>query len=581
MSLFALLNIGRSGINTYQRAMNVTGENIANVHTPGYVRRRAELVETPPYRYGHLLLGTGVDVKEIKRLVDNVLDRRIAFEKGEAGFWEALHDVADSVEVIFNEHQDLGLNEALSKFWDSWQTLSVNPEGSAERDVVVQNALNLVDTIKEMRNSVMDTIKDGVDRIKNWVKEANRLIKEIAGMNQKIQELEVQGAQANELRDSLSLKLKQLSELVGISYHIDAKKGAQVFLSNGLFLVDGKEYRLLNFSEGDFLRKTVGILNNRPYYSDIEFKKDYLKIEVSNEDVTDILGGKIGGTINGIVGFSDDTLRRLNDLASELIYRVNKIHVTGIGKQPITSLTSEVTVSDKTRSIFDQSIYFKNRLNAGAFEIKVWDSEGNLVNTYVINVSPDDSVESVVKRIDLLDHIDAFISDSGKIIMRSDTGYSFSFDNDTSGFLVSFGLNTFFKGDSIYNMDVSERIASNHLLVASGKSPNPGDNSVALSISQLAFERVMEGDETFGGYYDGLVSDLASKVSRVKDVTDDTKAFIHQLEDKWQSISGINLDEEMTNLIKFQRAYEASARFITAVDEMINTVVNRMGVVGR
>ncbi len=582
MSLFALLNIGRTGINTYQRAMNVTGENIANVHTPGYVRRRPELVELPPYQSGNLLLGTGVDVTEIKRLIDNVLDRRIALEKGENGFWEALSDVASSVETVLNEHQDMGLNDVLTKFWNAWQSLSANPEGTAERDIVVESALNLVDSFNETKNSIIDTIKDGVSRIKDWVSEANRLIKEIAGLNGKITEVESRGTNANKLRDELSLKLKKLSELIGISYHIDAKKGVQIFLPNGISLVDGKEYRTFEFSEGDFYRKIVGFLNEKPYYREVSFEKDYLKIEVSGEDVTDILGGKIGGTIKGVVSFSDDTLRRLNDLASEIIYQVNKQHVNGIGRQPITSLTSEITISDKNRAISDQNnLLFRERLKAGAFEIKIWDNENNLVSTTMINVSPDDTVDFIVQKINLIDHLDAFVTDSGKIVIQTENGYSFSFDNDTSNFLVSFGFNNFFKGDSIYNMDVSERIVANHLYVAAGKSPNPGDNSIALAISQLAFEKTMEGNETFGGYYDRIVSELATKVARVKNVNEDTKAFLNQLEDKWQSISGVNLDEEMTNLIKFQRAYEASARFITAVDEMINTVVNRMGVVGR
>ncbi len=582
MSLFALLNIGRTGINTYQRAMNVTGENIANVHTPGYVRRRPELVELPPYQSGNLLLGTGVDVTEIKRLIDNVLDRRIALEKGENGFWEALSDVASSVETVLNEHQDMGLNDVLTKFWDAWQSLSANPEGTAERDIVVESALNLVDSFNETKNSIIDTIKDGVSRIKDWVSEANRLIKEIAGLNGKITEVESQGTNANKLRDELSLKLKKLSELIGISYHIDAKKGVQIFLPNGISLVDGKEYRTFEFSEGDFYRKIVGFLNEKPYYREVSFEKDYLKIEVSGEDVTDILGGKIGGTVKGVVSFSDDTLRRLNDLASEIIYQVNKQHVNGIGRQPITSLTSEITISDKNKAISDQNnLLFRERLKAGAFEIKIWDNENNLVSTTMINVSPDDTVDLIVQKINLIDHLDAFVTDSGKIVIQTENGYSFSFDNDTSNFLVSFGFNNFFKGDSIYDMDVSERIVANHLYVAAGKSPNPGDNSIALAISQLAFEKTMEGNETFGGYYDRIVSELATKVARVKNVSEDTKAFLNQLEDKWQSISGVNLDEEMTNLIKFQRAYEASARFITAVDEMINTVVNRMGVVGR
>ncbi len=581
MTLFGLLNMGRTSLLAHQRAMSTTGENLANVNTPGYVRRRPVFTESFGYTDGRLYYGTGVDLVRIERVADRVLDRRISMEKGELGFWQALEDVSTSVESIFNEPQNLGLSDVLNSFWEAWQALSVNPEGTTERNQVVEKAKQLVEVFSQTRTSLERVVEDGVQKIRDWVSHVNTIIKNIAGLNKKIKEVEREGLTANDLRNKLYKNLKELSSLTG-AYYYEGSDGVQVYLDNGAMLVSGSNYNEIGFEEGDFLRKEVGVLNDVVYNKNIEFEKNYLRLTVSGEDVTRVIKGKMGGTINGLITFADGYLAKVDRLISEIAYNVNRIHVTGVGAQKLSSFTSEARVTNPDAPLKDQkSLFFEDRLVNGAFEVRVWDQDGNLVESRMIDVDPYDSLNTVVDRINKMDKVTAYVTQDGRLVVSSDAGYTLSFGSDSSGFLTSMGINTFFTGDSIFDIDVSGAIKSNNMLVAAGSTPALGDNAVALAIAQLSSEKLMENERTFGEYYDNLVGELGAKVARVKDVKEDTDRFVGFLEDRWESVSGVNIDEEMTNLMKFQRAFEAAARYITTVDEMIDRVVNGMGVVGR
>ncbi len=580
-TLFGILNVGKTALLSSQKAMSVTGENLANINTPGYVRRRPVLQEDFSYAEGHLYFGTGVQVKEIERVVDKVLDKRVTLEKGENGFWSALEDVASSVETVFNEPQGLGLSDSLIAFWDAWQALSSNPEGKTERDAVVEKAQQLVGNFQEIRRSLENVVNDGVENIKNWVVEVNTLVKEIADLNKRIKYAEVGDKKINDLKDKLYYKLKKLSELTG-AYYTEGDDGVQVYLDNGVSLVEGDKYREIEFEEGDFLRKEVGILNNIVYRKEALFEKRYMKLTVSGEDITKVIKGKMGGTINGLINMADHYLAEVDRLFSELAYRVNMKYVAGIGLTPVSSYTSEAKADDPSKAIRDaEGLFFRDRLTAGAFEIRVWDKDGNLVESRMIEVNPDDSLLKIADKINKMSNVKADVTSDGRLSIYTTAGYVISFSEDTSGFLVSMGINTFFVGDNINNLDVSASIKANHMLVAAGSTPNIGDNRVALEIANLAFGKFMDGDRTFGEFYDAMVGEIGAKTARVKDIQDDTEKFLNFLQDKWDEISGVNIDEEMTNLLKFQRAYEAAARYITTVDEMMNRVINGMGLVGR
>ncbi len=583
-NLFAMLGTGRTALMSEQRAISVTGHNVSNIYTEGYTRQVPVFSAENPYEDGRFWAGAGVKIDEFKRMADSFLDRKIKLQLGEKSMWEGLDSVASDLEVIFNENQDVGIRESLDAFWDQWQELANNPEELVARDGVVQAGKTLVSTIKESHDSIEAVADEKAKQIENWVNEVNTLADEVVELNKSIKANETGGRNANDLRDKLNLKLNRLAELVGGNVEMNPESNTfTLFLGNGATLVDDKAAHHIEFKSGEFTQSLIRRLNGKVALDEVSTQKDWYTLKIDGEDVSLNLGGKIGGMVQGVTTMLQDMADRLNRFSSELIYQVNKLHASGVGMNPITNLEGEVQLGDTSQPLRKMtSLPFLDRMKNGGFEITMFDENNNEVSSTIVNVDMENSFDAVVNQIDQIDHLHASVSPGGKLVIYADGGYSFSFSNDSSDFLVNVGMNAFFSGTNSADIDVSSRITSDTSNVAAGASLNAGDNTVALKIANLKEKPVMEnGHLTLNGYYNSMVSDLGAKSGMIKDMVDTHTNILDQLQQKRDSVSGVNLDEEMTKLMQFQRAYQAAARFITTIDAMTDKVVNGMGLVGR
>ncbi len=583
-NLFAMLGTGRTALMSEQRAISVTGHNVSNVYTEGYTRQVPIFSAENPYEDGKFWAGAGVKIDQFKRMADNFLDRKIKLETGEKSLWEGLDSVASDLEVVFNENKDVGIRKSLDAFWDQWQNLANNPEELVARDGVVQAGQTLVNTIRESHDAVEAVADEKSKQIESWVDEVNTLSDEVVKLNKTIKADETGGRDANDLRDKLNMKLTRLAELVGGNVEMNKESNTfTLFLSNGATLVDDKSAHHIEFKEGEFTQSLIRRLNGKVALDEVATQKDWYTLKIDGEDVSLSLGGKIGGVVQGVTTLLQDVADRLNNFTKEMIYQVNKLHASGVGMNPITNLEGETTLGDTSVPLRKMtSLPFLDRLKSGGFEINVFDENNNVVSSTIINVDKENSFDAVVNQMDQINHLHASVSPGGKLIVYSDGGYSFSFSNDSSDFLVNVGMNAFFSGTDSSNIAVSSRITSDTSTVAAGADLNSGDNSIALKIANLKQEQVMEnGHLTLNGYYDSLVSDLGSKSGKVKDMVDTHTQILQQLQQKRDGLSGVNIDEEMTKMMQFQRAYQAAARFITTIDAMTDKVVNGMGLVGR
>ncbi len=583
-NLFAMLGTGRTALMSEQRAISVTGHNVSNVYTEGYTRQVPIFSAENPYEDGRFWAGAGVKIDEFKRMADSFLDRKIKLQLGEKSMWEGLDSVASDLEVVFNENQDVGLRSSLDAFWDQWQELANNPEELVARDGVVQAGKTLVSTIRESHDSIEAVAEEKAKKIESWVNEVNTLSDEAVELNKTIKANETGGRNANDLRDKLNMKLNRLAELVGGNVEMNKESNTfTLFLPNGATLVDDKAAHHIHFKGGEFTQSLIRRLNGKVALDEVSTQKDWYTLKIDGEDVSLELGGKIGGMVQGVTTLLQDVSDRLNRFTSELIYQVNKLHASGVGMNPIGNLEGEVQLGDTSVPIRKMtSLPFLDRMKNWGFEVTIFDKDKNEVSSTIVNVDMENSFDAVVNQIDQIDHLHASVSPGGKLVIYADGGYSFSFSNDSSNFLVNVGMNAFFSGTNAGDIDVSHRITSDTSNVAAGASLNSGDNTIALAIANLKQEPVMEnGHLTLNGYYDSMVSDLGAKSGMIKDMVDTHTNILKQLNQKRESLSGVNLDEEMTKMMQFQRAYQAAARFITTIDAMTDKVVNGMGLVGR
>jgi len=452
--LFGLLSIGAGALLSQQRAISVTGNNIANVNTPGYSRQRLNMETNLPVDSPVGLVGFGVQTTTVERVYDRFLGVQMNNESANLGRWEAQKGSLERVEVVFDESGGYGLNQALSDFWNSWQDLSMNPSGTVERSVVAAKSQALADTIRQKYADLEQSQADIDAAVRSGIEDINRLTAEIADLNRKIASTESGGTvNANDYRDSRDLALKQLSEIIGINSFEDSDGQVVVSVGSGRTLVEsGNNYALTP--------------TDPPGHVGIEWPGTALPI------TSEITSGKMAGWLQArdtkIAGY----MSRLDDLAQTLSTEVNAQHAAGYG----------------------------------------------LIGS----------------------HGDDLFSGSGAVDMA---------------------VNSFILND--YN-----RIAA-----ASAAGAVPGDARNAAAIAELRTALTMSGG-TFDDAANDLVSQVGHDVQEAKTYQSHQTDMLAYLDNYRESVSGVNLDEEMVNLVKYQAAYNAAAKMITMGDDMLSTLMN-------
>ena len=458
MTQFGLLSIGAGALLSQQCAINVTGNNIANVNTPGYSRQRVNMQTTPPLDTPAGLIGLGVQTTTVERVYDRFLGVQVNDESASLGRWEAQRGMLEQVEVAFDENGGYGLNQALSDFWNSWQDLSMNPSGAIERSEVAANSQALADTIRQKYADLEQSQADIDAAVRSGVEDINRLTAEISDLNQKIASTEAGGkVNANDYRDSRDLALKQLSEIIGINSFEDADGRVVVSVGSGRVLVEsGNTYALTTAPNADG-------------HADIVWADSTgAPVNISGE----ISSGKMAGWLQTrdtkIAGY----MSSLDDLAQTLSTEVNTLHAGGYG------------------------------LNGS--------------------------------------HGDALFSRSGA-------------------------------ADMAVNPDILND--PNRIAAASAAVTVPGDASNAAAIADLRTALTMSGG-TFDDAANTLVSQVGHDVQEAKTFQSHQADMLAYLDNYRESVSGVNLDEEMVNLVKYQAAYNAAAKMITMGDDMLNSLMN-------
>ncbi|SHF89258.1 flagellar hook-associated protein FlgK [Ornithinibacillus halophilus] len=511
MGTFSGLEMAKRALYTQQSALHTTGHNISNANTEGYSRQRVNFESTTPYPSGsrnrpHIpgQIGTGVEAGAVERIRDKFLDSQFRTENSKSGYWETMSDSIGRMENILNEPSENGLADTMDKFWEALQDLSVNPENSGARSVVVQRGVAVAETFNYLSNS-LGTVQEDLDsRIGVTVEDTNSILRQIDGINNQIKELEPHGYLANDLYDERDRLIDELSNIVNIKVKYEKSGDGAQDIADGLVSI-----QLVN-DNGQPYENPIHLLeaNGEPRVHELSFTNGTgLSVEENDEGTTVVNEITIGedsiklpvshnnGSLHGLLdahGYSDDSafnfqsvLEDLDAMAKVFAEEFNKVHQDGT------------------------------------------DLEGN-------------------------------------------TGIEFFTGNDSEGFAASIG--------------VSEDIKNNPDLIAASESGNSGDGSNAVKLSEVFRNRDIDGlgeNTSVKTFYESLIGKLGVRAQEANRMSNNTTILRSQVEDQRMSVSSVSLDEEMTNMIKFQHAYNAAARSMTAMDEMIDRIINNMGLVGR
>lgn len=305
------MEIARRAMLAHQSALNVVGNNVANVATAGYSRQIAQLTPSPTERTPEGILGTGVIMQGVKRVRDIFLDTQIRDEMGLAGKWEARADLLARVESVLNEPSDVGLSSLMDNFWNSWLDLSNQPEDAAARAVVVQNGVALAEGLRQVDARIRQVIDATDIDLEQRVSNLNALFQETANLNAQIRRAEVGGGIESNLRDRRDTILDQLAREGGATSLVRSD-GTIVVRMGGRTVVEGNAIvPLATMRYNDDGRVRVRLI----------FAED--------KTSPSFLSGSLAGVLEARDQVLPEFLSTMDDLAGTMIDTVNRTHMAG------------------------------------------------------------------------------------------------------------------------------------------------------------------------------------------------------------------------------------------------------------
>ncbi len=571
MSLLSAIHIANSALATSQIGLQVTSQNLANAATPGYTRQVALMQAVRGRTNDPFMIGSGVGINEVRRQIDTALQSRLwNAHSSEFGNAQQLN-VFGQLEALLNEGTDFDLSSELSSFFNSWSEATTVLDSSA---TVTNQGRALSSYIQNIRSDLVDQREQLENQIDSQTTQANALFDEIAQINATISSSESGQGQAGALRDRRDQIVTELSQLMEITAVETNQGGFDIFVGSTP-IVQG------NLSRGVQIdRRTVG--------STVSVTVN----TADNNDTLAVTSGSIGGLLSSRDGAIDQTISKLDDIAANLIFEVNKIHSTGINEDWLTTSlgTLQVSAANQSLPLNDPA---NNNLadlpyapsNGGFFvnirnedtgtSDQIWvpvDLDG--IDTLgAASVADDTSAEDIRGAIDAIPGLTASFDSSGRLDINASTGFSFSFSEDSSGALATLGVNTYFEGTDATNIAVRD-----DLTVMMGRLAPDGSfsaNGNALLLGDLGNQTVDAlGGHSISQFWGIQTQDIAVQTSSARTQADSAFLVRQSLDGQRASVSGVSIDEESINLLTYQRQYQGAAQVITAAQEMFDTLLS-------
>lgn len=577
-SLFSALEIGKRAIHSAGLGMQTTGHNIANATTPGYSRQRVEMAAVRPIKFNQReILGLGSEVMRVSRTVNEFLETRLLNSHSNFQTHLLSEEGLQQIEAIFHEFSDTDVSTMLNEFFNRADDLAASPEDVSLRRIFVAGGQDLVDAIRNLQSRIEESRQTFNQQIPALVDNINQLLTDIRGLNSEIvaQEVGPEHIIANDLRDKRDQKLRELAQIIHIDT-VEEPDGRLKIIFDEMPILDGAyqaEFRIDNSTIDRWLQLNTVIYGENP--------------KVANP-----LDGKLKAWQDLRDVYAVEMMDRVNNFARSIIESVNQIHARGVGQKGLSDISSTNRVGTNVnvpldRAILDEKGSKPFDVRNGAFYFNVINKNlNNTVTSFKINVDldgigSDTSLQDICNQINgtafgLSNDVICTIQPGGELRIKvTSDNYEFYFDRDDSNFLTAMGINTFFVGTDARTMGIAALVDADPSYLAVGQSLRPGDNSNILDVAGLRNRDVSElGNITFDKYYNNTVARIGTLSLGQTRLRENREALHLSLENEREKISGVNLDEEAINLIKYQRAYQGAARYIAAVDELLLTIIN-------
>lgn len=567
MPLGGALQIGNSALVAHQAAIEAAGNNLANLATSGYHRQKVDLVphRSTEFQSG-LFIGRGVQINAITRQVDNALEGRIRASISDQAYSLARKEVLTQIEALQNEYSEADLSSRLDAFLHAWSELSTpDPQDHALRTLVIREGSQLADFAKGLHGGLAQQRTQVDNSIDAAAIVADDLLTQIAAVDHQIMKANPMGDGAPTLRDRRDVMLAELGEYVDVSVHEHPSGSMDVFIGSMPVILNGESRGI-----------RVERLN-------IDGEMNVRLVVKDNGTALFPTSGRIGSLMDVRQRDVNFAIDNLDAFINELIFQVNKIHSQGQGLSGWDSVTSTNRVLDPTFALNDAASGLGFTPEHGSFQLHVREKSTGEIRSSTIQVDLDGidagndaRLGTLQAAISAVGNVTASVTPDGRLTIAAEgSGSDISFSEDSSGVLAALGINTFFEGSGGSNIAVNQLVAQSPGLVAASQDHTVGNNHNALTMVELGKQQLDAFNGlTFQQSWARRVEDFALRINQVNEQLESDTIVTASLRAQQQSVSGVNTDEELINLLAFQRAYQGSARFLQVVDELLETLVS-------
>ena len=634
MSLMTSLYVGVSGLGAQQVAINTTSHNLSNIYTKGYVRQQVSMADNGYYKYGQSAvntkqIGLGVVSAETRHLRDLLLDRAYREESGRQSFYAARYEAAEEVEDIFGELEGVQFQESLKDLWNAVSEVAKTPDSIVARSALVMSGEAFISRANAIYDELINYQEKVNQKVQDCVEEINNLGDQIYQINLKIAAIESGGLEtAADLRDQRDLALDRLGELMKIDYDEDQYGYVTVRAEGQEFVTVAGVWHMgmahLNSDQGsEYLSPVWPQLDDAAVFN--------LREELTSEKNNDI--GELKGYVLARGGYiadaSDIPVKPVRedypdgDEGTEAF----RADLENYYFNEVPKYDSDVgnTVVMKAQALFDQLINtVVGVVNDAMSPKKVIDASGMTftvpARTNINNV--DDALRDALKdavaagqitvdRYGIIQGADATVTlpaDSELTVMDMKLVSYGSDANQTPGtelfvrtdqpdrytevtagdgtVYYIYNKNDDFGNESTYrlgNVEINPIVLDDYSYLPFKTIQEDVDLNLCARLlsawdkAQVCLDPNNTTLKNVDDYYSTMVGLIGNDGYMYNAISESQGDVVTSLNEKRESKQGVTSEEELTNLIKFQNAYNASSRYITTIADMIDTLINKVG----
>jgi flagellar hook-associated protein 1 FlgK len=569
MSSLGGLYIGVSGLNVSQAALNITSHNLANVDTKGFVRQQAVLTDFNYITWGDshispMQQGLGADFATVKQVRDSFLDKAYRQEIGREAFYESQYTAVNEVEGLFGELEGVAFQNTMNEFWISLQELSKEPDSVVARASLIQTAVTLVERTENLATQLNNYQVNLNIQIKDQVNRINEIGETIKQLNFKIRQYESTGVEhANDLRDQRNSLLDELGEKVNITYKENVTGIVTVNVEGVPFVTEDTSFKMdvIRISETTEMLKPVwvahgnadvfnldktptslnntdigalkGLLSARGYkqanYVDIPYKDNYESDTLYNAAVIDYNNNINSSVIMSVQAQFDQLIHGIVTTINDILSPNKEVTLSDGSKVKILDVENAPVGMDENKTM-GEALFNRKSTERYSEEQEIKLENGESITARIYNEE------------DPADNYTLFTL--GEIEINNNILQNYSY--------IALSSNT---GSGDFDVKAAEKLLSEWQKPFATLSPN------TLT------------ENNFSDYYTAFISEIANRGEQLHTISLNQASMVESIDNQRMEVTGVSSDDELTNLIKFQHAYNASARYVNVVSEMLEHII--------